>query len=44
MNLRPDEISGLIKEQIKNYTNELEISDFGRVMNIRLGFTNWRKF
>ena len=29
MNLRPDEISGLIKEQIKNYTSDLEISDYG---------------
>ena len=34
MNLRPDEISGLIKEQIKNYTNETDISDFGTVMQV----------
>lgn len=34
MNLRPDEISNLIKEQIKNYTNHLEISDFGTVMQV----------
>lgn len=34
MNLKPDEISGLIKEQIKNYTNELDISDFGTVMQV----------
>lgn len=34
MNLRPDEISGLIKEQIKNYSNQLDISDFGRVMQV----------
>lgn len=34
MNLRPDEISGLIKEQIKNYTSEMEISDFGTVMQV----------
>ena len=29
MNLRPEEISAVIKEQIKNYKNQLEISDFG---------------
>ena len=34
MNLRPDEISGLIKEQIKNYTNQTDISDFGTVMQV----------
>ena len=34
MNLRPDEISGLIKEQIKNYSKQLEISDFGTVMQV----------
>ena len=33
MNLRPEEISAVIKEQIKNYKNQLEISDFG--MGIR---------
>ncbi len=40
MNLRPDEISGLIKEQIKNYTNQLEISDFGRVMQVGDGIAH----
>ena len=34
MNLNPDEISGLIKDQIKNYRNEMEISDFGTVMQV----------
>ena len=34
MNLKPDEISGLIKDQIKNYKNEMEISDFGTVMQV----------
>ncbi|MGI6212034.1 MAG: F0F1 ATP synthase subunit alpha [Anaerovoracaceae bacterium] len=34
MNLKPDEISGLIKEQIKNYTNHTEVSDFGTVMQV----------
>jgi F-type H+-transporting ATPase subunit alpha len=34
MNLKPDEISGLIKEQIKNYKDEIEVSDFGTVMQV----------
>lgn len=34
MNLRPEEISVLIKDQIKNYSNKLEVSDFGTVMQV----------
>ena len=34
MNLKPDEISNLIKEQIKNYTKQLDISDYGTVMQV----------
>lgn len=34
MNLRPDEISGLIKDQILNYKNEMEVSDYGLVMQV----------
>jgi F-type H+-transporting ATPase subunit alpha len=34
MNLKPDEISGLIKEQIRNYKDEIEVSDFGTVMQV----------
>lgn len=34
MNLKPEEISAVIKEQIKNYKNELEISDFGTVLQV----------
>ena len=34
MNLRPAEISAVIKEQIKNYKNQLEISDFGTVIQV----------
>ena len=34
MNLKPEEISIIIKKQIMNYTNQLEISDFGTVMNV----------
>ena len=34
MNLRPEELSAVIKEQIKNYKNQLEISDFGTVIQV----------
>lgn len=34
MNLRPEEISAVIKEQIKSYENQLEISDFGTVIQV----------
>lgn len=34
MNLRPEEISAVIKEQIKNYKSELEISNFGTVIQV----------
>lgn len=34
MRLKPEEISVVIKEQIKQYKNELEISDFGTVIQV----------
>ncbi len=34
MNLRPEEISAVIKEQIKGYKNQLEVSDFGTVIQV----------
>ncbi len=34
MNLRPEEISAVIKEQIKNYENRLDVSDFGTVIQV----------
>ena len=34
MNLRPEEISAVIKEQIKSYKNQLEVSDFGTVIQV----------
>ncbi len=34
MNLKPEEISAVITEQIKNYKNELEISNFGTVIQV----------
>ncbi|MCR4650994.1 MAG: F0F1 ATP synthase subunit alpha [Lachnospiraceae bacterium] len=37
MNLRPEEISSVIKDQIKRYANELEISDVGTVIQVADG-------
>lgn len=34
MQLRPEEISGIIKEQIKNYHTKIELSDVGTVIEI----------
>ncbi len=34
MDLRPDEITGLIKEQIKNYNSRIELSDTGTVVTV----------
>ncbi len=34
MNLRPEEIGAIIKEQIKNYDKKLEVSDVGSVMQV----------
>jgi len=34
MNLRPEEISSVIKEQIKQYKNQLEVSNFGTVVQV----------
>lgn len=37
MNLRPEEISSVIKEQVKRYAAELEISDVGTVIQVADG-------
>ena len=37
MNLRPEEISAVIKDQIKRYTSELEVSDVGTVIQVADG-------
>ena len=37
MNLRPEEISSVIKEQIKRYSTELEVSDVGTVIHVADG-------
>ena len=34
MNLRPDEITGIIKSQIKNYSAKLELADVGTVVTV----------
>lgn len=39
MNLRPEEISAVIKEQIKNYKNRIEVSDFGTVIQVGDGIS-----
>ena len=37
MNLRPEEISSVIKEQMKRYASELEVSDVGTVIQVADG-------
>lgn len=37
MNLRPEEISSVIKEQIKNYSTKIETSDVGTVIQVADG-------
>ena len=39
MDLRPDEISALIKEQIKHFADQLESKDIGTVMTVGDGVT-----
>ena len=37
MNLRPEEISAVIKDQIKRYASELEVSEVGTVIQVADG-------
>ena len=37
MNLRPEEISSVIKEQIERYATGLEVSDVGTVIQVADG-------
>ena len=37
MNLRPEEISSVIKEQIKQYAGQMEVSDVGTVIQVADG-------
>ena len=34
MDLRPDEITGIIKDQIKNYQSKIELADVGTVVTV----------
>jgi len=40
MNLRPDEITGIIKEQLKNYESKLNLADVGTVITVGDGIAN----
>ncbi len=40
MNLRPDEISSIIKNQIKNYRSEISLTDVGTVITVGDGIAN----
>ena len=40
MNLKPEEISAVIREQIKNYKKELDITDFGTVIQVGDGIAH----
>ena len=37
MNLRPEEISSVIKEQIQRYSSEIAVSDTGTVIQVADG-------
>ena len=37
MNLKPEEISSVIKEQIKRYSDKLDVSDIGTVIQVADG-------
>ena len=40
MNLRPDEITGIIKEQLQHYHAQLELTDVGTVVTVGDGIAN----
>ena len=40
MNLKPEEISSVIKEQIKRYASQLEVADVGTVIQVADGLEN----
>ena len=39
MKLRPDEITGIIKQQIKDYRSKIELSDVGTVVTVGDGIS-----
>ena len=40
MNLRPDEITGIIKEQLRSYETKLNLADVGTVITVGDGIAN----
>ena len=44
MNLKPEEISSVIKEQIKNYSTKFEVSDTGTVIQVADGIARIHGF
>ncbi len=40
MNLKPEEISSIIKQQIKNYENKVELTDTGSVLTVGDGIAS----
>ena len=42
MNLKPEEISSVIKEQIERYSTKLEVSDVGTVIQVADGIISGR--
>ncbi len=40
LSLRPDEITGIIKEQVKNYKNKIVLTDIGTVVTVGDGIAN----
>ncbi|MDD7183539.1 F0F1 ATP synthase subunit alpha [Peptostreptococcus porci] len=40
MNLKPEEISSIIKNQIKNYENKIQLNDTGSVLNVGDGIAS----
>ena len=41
MNLKPEEISSVIKEQIKRYASQLEVADVGTVIQVADGIARF---
>ena len=46
MNLRPEEISSVIKEQIERYSSQLDVSDVGTVIQVadNRPISKWKEF
>ena len=42
MELRPEEITKIIRSQIKNYENKIEVSETGVVILVGFALSSWR--